>query len=89
MSQGSWGDGGGFRGMMGRQPKMGAMLEGRLAYLKGELNVTVNQPRAWDNICGNGCGTRRAVRVPDRALGVLSHIVVRIDKSAAWADLVS
>ena len=48
MGQGSWGDGGWFRGMMGRQPKMGAMVEGRLAYLKGELNITAEQQPAWD-----------------------------------------
>lgn len=46
MGQGGWGDGG--RGMMGRQPKMGAMAEGRLAYLKGELNITAEQAAAWD-----------------------------------------
>jgi hypothetical protein len=48
MGQGSWSDGGWFRGMMGRQPKMGAMVEGRLAYLKGELNITAEQQPAWD-----------------------------------------
>ena len=41
--QGSW-----FPGMMGRAPKMGAMVEGRLAYLKSELNITAEQQQAWD-----------------------------------------
>lgn len=45
---GGWGDRGWFGGMMGRQPRMGAMVEGRLAYLKGELNVTEAQKPAWD-----------------------------------------
>lgn len=44
---GGWGDRGWFRGM-GRQPRMGAMVEGRLAYLKGELNITEEQKPAWD-----------------------------------------
>lgn len=48
MGQGFWGDGGWFGGVMGRQPKMGAMVEGRTAYLKGELNITTEQQAAWD-----------------------------------------
>lgn len=49
MGPGGWGDRGGwFRGMMGRQPRMGALVEGRLAYLKGELNITEEQKPAWD-----------------------------------------
>ena len=34
-------------GMMGRQAKMGAMVDGRLAYLKSELNITDAQTEAW------------------------------------------
>jgi hypothetical protein len=34
-------------GMMGRQAKMGAMVDGRLAYLKSELNITDAQAEAW------------------------------------------
>lgn len=45
---GGWGDRGWFGGMMGRQPRMGAMVEGRLAYLKGELNITEEQKPVWD-----------------------------------------
>jgi len=48
MGRGGWGDGGWGRGMMGGQPKMGAMVDGRLAYLKGELGITDAQTRAWD-----------------------------------------
>lgn len=48
MGQGGWGDGGWSRGHAGRQPKMGAMVEGRMAYLKGELNITADQQAAWD-----------------------------------------
>ncbi|CAN7329558.1 Spy/CpxP family protein refolding chaperone [Aminobacter sp. LjRoot7] len=48
MGLGGWGDGSWFGGLMGRQPKMGAMVEGRLAYLKGELNITSDQQPAWD-----------------------------------------
>ncbi|MGF7161528.1 hypothetical protein FHS85_003169 [Rhodoligotrophos appendicifer] len=48
MGQGGWGGGSWFGGMRGRQPKMGAMVEGRLAYLKGELNITAEQLAAWD-----------------------------------------
>lgn len=45
---GGWGQGGWGRGMMGRQPRMGAMIEGRLAYLKGELEITEAQTEAWN-----------------------------------------
>lgn len=45
---GGWGNGGWGGGMMGRQPRMGAMVEGRLAYLKGELGITPAQQAAWD-----------------------------------------
>jgi LTXXQ motif family protein len=48
MGQGGWGDSSWFRGHAGRQPKMGAMVEGRTAYLKGELNITTAQQVAWD-----------------------------------------
>lgn len=34
-------------GMMGRQARMGAMVDGRLAYLKSELNITDAQAEAW------------------------------------------
>ncbi len=34
--------------MMGGQPKMGAVVDGRLAYLKGELGITDAQTKAWD-----------------------------------------
>lgn len=34
-------------GMMGRQARMGAMVDGRLAYLKSELNITDAQTEAW------------------------------------------
>ncbi|MDP3895513.1 MAG: Spy/CpxP family protein refolding chaperone [Mesorhizobium sp.] len=45
---GGWGQGGWGRGMMGRQPRMGAVVGGRLAYLKGELEITAAQTEAWD-----------------------------------------
>ena len=38
--------GGGMMG--GRQAKMGAMADGRLAYLKGELDITGAQTEAWN-----------------------------------------
>lgn len=44
MGHAGWGRG----MMMGRQRNMGAMAEGRLAYLKGELNITADQTAAWD-----------------------------------------
>ena len=34
--------------MGGRQPNMGAMAEGRLAYLKSELAITEGQTEAWN-----------------------------------------
>ena len=34
-------------GMMGGHPRMGAMAEGRLAYLKSELNIKDAQQAAW------------------------------------------
>jgi hypothetical protein len=48
MGRGGWGEGGWGGGMMGRQPRMGAMVEGRLAYLKGELDIMDAQTKAWD-----------------------------------------
>jgi hypothetical protein len=48
MGPGMWGQGSSGQGMMGRQPRMDAMVEGRLAYLKGELNVTEAQTEAWN-----------------------------------------
>jgi hypothetical protein len=37
------------QGMMGgRQAKMGAMADGRLAYLKGELDITGAQTESWN-----------------------------------------
>ena len=48
MGRGGLGEGGQGQGMMRRQPKMGAMVEGRLAYLKGELDITDAQATAWE-----------------------------------------
>lgn len=49
MGEGMTGRGMMGRGMMeGRQPNMGAMVEGRLAYLKGELAITDAQTEAWN-----------------------------------------
>lgn len=45
--QGNWGEGNGGPGMMARQPRMDAVVEGRLAYLKGELDITDAQAEAW------------------------------------------
>lgn len=45
MGPGMWGPWG--PGMTGRQPKMEAIVAGRLAYLKGELNITEAQTEAW------------------------------------------
>jgi hypothetical protein len=47
---GPWGQG--FMGqgpgaMMDRQPRIDAMIDGRLAYLKGELDITDAQTEAW------------------------------------------
>ena len=36
------------RGMMGGQPRLGAMIGGRLAYLKSELAITEAQTEAWN-----------------------------------------
>lgn len=36
------------QGMMGGQARMGAMVEGRLAYLKSEINITDAQIDAWN-----------------------------------------
>jgi hypothetical protein len=44
MGHSGWGRG----MMMGRQRNMGAMVEGRLAYLKSELAITAGQTAAWD-----------------------------------------
>jgi hypothetical protein len=46
MGGGGWGEGG--QGMMRRQPRMGAMVDGRLAYLKEELDITDAQAAAWE-----------------------------------------
>jgi uncharacterized small protein (DUF1192 family) len=43
---GGWGHGWG-RGMTAREPRMGAVIEGRLAYLKGELAITEAQIEPW------------------------------------------
>jgi len=46
-----WGDGGPGNwgsGMMGRQPRVEAIVQGRLAYLKGELDITAAQTEAWN-----------------------------------------
>ena len=43
-----WSDDQGGRHMMGRHPRMGAMVDGRLAYLKSELEITDAQAAAWD-----------------------------------------
>jgi hypothetical protein len=48
MGHGGWGEGGQGHGMMQRQPKMGAMVDGRLAYLRGELDITDAQAAAWE-----------------------------------------
>ena len=48
MGQGMMGQGMGLGMMGGRQARMGAMADGRLAYLKGELNVTEAQTEAWN-----------------------------------------
>ena len=48
MGRGGWGEGRQGHGMMGRQPRMGAMVDGRLAYLKGELEITDAQAAAWE-----------------------------------------
>ena len=48
MGRGGLGEGGQGQGMMRRQFKMGAMVEGRLAYLKGELDITDAQATAWE-----------------------------------------
>lgn len=47
MGQGKLGQGRLGQGMMGRQARMGAMVDGRLAYLKGELDITDAQIEAW------------------------------------------
>ncbi|WP_442579252.1 Spy/CpxP family protein refolding chaperone [Mesorhizobium sp. ASY16-5R] len=48
MGRGGWSDDGFGRGMMRGQPRMGAMVDGRLAYLKVELGITDAQTNAWD-----------------------------------------
>ena len=45
---GMWGQGNWGQGMMGRQPRVDAIVEGRLAYLKGELEITAGQTEAWN-----------------------------------------
>ncbi len=47
MGQGMMGQGKMGQGMMGRHVKMGAMVDGRLAYLRSELNITDAQTEAW------------------------------------------
>ncbi len=53
MGGGPWGQGfqgpmgQGPSGMMDRQPRIDAMVDGRLAYLKGELAITDAQAEAW------------------------------------------
>lgn len=50
MGQGQMGAGGGMGGpgMMRGQPRMAAMVDGRLAYLKTELGITDAQADAWN-----------------------------------------
>ena len=48
MGPGIWGQGNWGQGTRGRQPRMEAMVEGRLGYLKGELNITEAQTDAWN-----------------------------------------
>ena len=45
MGPGTWGPWG--PGMTGRQPRMDAIVGGRLAYLEGELDITDAQTEAW------------------------------------------
>lgn len=45
---GNWNWGGRGQGMMGGQPRLGAMIGGRLAYLKAELGITDAQTEAWN-----------------------------------------
>lgn len=48
MGPGMWGQGNGGPGMIARQPRMDAVVAGRLAYLKGELEITDAQTEAWN-----------------------------------------
>jgi hypothetical protein len=51
MGPGAWGQGpwGGWaRGMMGTGPRLDALIDGRLAYLKGALGITEAQTAAWN-----------------------------------------
>ncbi len=48
MGRGGWPDGARGPGMMHRMPRIGALVEGRLAYLKGELDITGAEAAAWD-----------------------------------------
>jgi hypothetical protein len=57
MGQGMMGPGLSGQGMMaGRQARMGAMVDGRLAYLKAELNITDAQSEAWNGYANAGKG---------------------------------
>lgn len=48
MRSGMGGQGTMGQGMMGRGPRMDAMAQGRLAYLKRELDITEAQTEAWN-----------------------------------------
>jgi hypothetical protein len=53
------------KGMMGGHARMGAMAEGRLAYLKSELKITDAQQAAWkeyDDAVTDRVGVMQSVR---------------------------
>lgn len=52
MGRGASDDDEGGYGMMRHRPRMGALADGRLAYLKSELEITDAQAAAWDAYAG-------------------------------------
>ena len=67
--------------MAGRQARMAALVDGRLAYLKGELNITDAQSEAW-----NGYTNAIKVRV-DVMQGVRQAMTEAMQKGNAMARM--
>ena len=85
------------RGMMGnRQARMSAMVDGRLAYLKGELSITDAQKDAWDGYAEavNGRvetmqGLRESMLDTMQRGGAIERIDARIKGMQAMVDAMS
>jgi hypothetical protein len=99
MGQGMMGRGRGMwgQGMMGnRQARMSAMVDGRLAYLKGELSITDAQKEAWEGYAEavkgrveTMQGLRKAMLETMQKGGAIERMDARIAGMQAMVDAMS